>query len=107
MPAALLVRFRPAGPWRPGPDTGARDDTGRILHSDGLYSALTLAMRDLGWLDEWLEITATSQESAIRLTSCYPWTGRLLLVEPPRSLWPVAQAGKLRWKSARFVPVSL
>ncbi len=108
MPSALLVRFRPAGPWRLGPDNGATDRTDRILHSDAVYSALTIAMRDLGWLEDWLAVTAHANgEPALRLTSCCPWTGRLLMVEPPRSLWPVAQTGKLRWKSARFVPASL
>ena len=58
MPAALLVRFRPAGPWRLGPDNGARDHTARILHSDQLYSALTLAMRELDFLDDWIGVTA-------------------------------------------------
>lgn len=109
MPAALLVRFRPAGPWRLGPDNGARDRTARILHSDALYSALTLAMRDLGFVDEWIAATAQGNggEPGIRLSSCFPWTGRLLLIQPPRHLWPVNQTGKVRWKSARFVPVSL
>jgi CRISPR type III-A-associated RAMP protein Csm4 len=107
MPAALLVRFRPAGPWRLGPDNGAKDRTGRIFHSDSLYSAVTIAMRDLGWLEEWIEATAESPDPAVRLSSCYPYTGRTLLIQPPRHVWPSAQPGKLRWKTARFVPVSL
>ena len=109
MPAALLVRFRPAGPWRLGPDNGARDRTARILHSDALYSALTLAMRDLGYVEEWIAVTAAGNggEPGIRLSSCFPWTGRLLLIQPPRHLWPLNQTGKVRWKAARFVPVSV
>src|SRR5688572_298041 len=103
MPSALLVRFRPAGPWRLGPDNGAKDRTDSILHSDSVYSALTIAMRDLGWLDEWVAATAETAGPTVRLTSCYPWTGRLMMVEPPRSLWPVSQPGKLRWKTARYV----
>ncbi|MBC7926657.1 MAG: hypothetical protein H7039_13465 [Bryobacteraceae bacterium] len=107
MPAALLVRFRPAGPWRLGPDDGARHRTASVLHSDALYSAITIAMRDLGWIEEWLGVTAESSDVGVRLTSCYPYTGRLLMIEPPRSLWPLAQSGKLRWKAARLVPVSV
>lgn len=107
MPADLLVRFRPVGPWRPGSENGARDRTDRVFHSDSLYSAVTIAMRDLGWLDDWLAATTSNGDPAIRLSSCYPYSGRILFVPPPRGLWPVSQNGKVRWQAARFVPVSL
>ena len=55
MNPALLVRLRPTGPWRIGPDSGARDRVDRIYHSDSLYSAVSSAMARLGLLDEWLE----------------------------------------------------
>jgi CRISPR type III-A-associated RAMP protein Csm4 len=106
MSAALLVRFRPAGPWRLGPGDGARDRVDRLLHSDSLFSALTIAMRELGWIDEWIP-AAISGAPAVRLSSCYPYTDRTLLVQPPRSLWPPPQTGKVRWKAARFVPAPL
>ena len=41
MPAGLLIRLRPAGPWRIGPDSGDRDRVDRIYHSDSLYSAVS------------------------------------------------------------------
>lgn len=107
MSTALLVRFRPAGPWRLGPDNGAREGTARVLHSDTLYSALTFAMRDLGYLDDWLQATAEASEASIRLSSCFPYSGRTLFVQPPRSLWPPANSGKLHLRAVRFVPVSL
>src|SRR3954454_15159797 len=107
MPAALVVRLRPAGPWRLGPDNGAKDRTDRILHSDSLFSAVTHAMRELGFVDEWIASTAEAREPAVRLSSCYPYIGRTLLIQPPRGFWPVPQSGKVRWKSARFIPTSL
>jgi hypothetical protein len=57
MPSGLLIRLRPAGPWRIGPDSGDRDRVDRIYHSDSLYSAVTSAMGRLGMLDEWLDQT--------------------------------------------------
>ena len=66
-------------------------------------------MRDLGFVDEWIAVTAQANggEPGIRLSSCFPWTGRLLLIQPPRHLWPLNQTGKVRWKAARFVPVNV
>ena len=107
MPSALTVRFRPAGLWRIGPDNGARTRTDRVFHSDSLFSALTLAMRDLGWVDEWVAATAESANPAVRLSSCFPFSQQGLLIQPPRTVWPPAQTGKVRWKAARFVPLSL
>ncbi len=43
MPAGLLIRLRPTGPWRIGPDSGDRDRVERIYHSDTLYSAVSRA----------------------------------------------------------------
>ena len=39
-----IVKFRPLGPWRFGPDSGARDRVDTIYHSDSLYSAVTGAI---------------------------------------------------------------
>lgn len=78
-----------------------------MLHSDALYSAVTIAMRDCGWLDEWVEATAQSKRPAVRLSSLYPYTGSTLLVVPPGTVWPPPLGGKLRWKTARFVPLTL
>jgi CRISPR type III-A-associated RAMP protein Csm4 len=111
MPSGLLIRLRPVGPWRIGPDSGDRDRVDRIYHSDSLYSAVTSAMGRLGMLDEWLEATARasehSLEPAVRFSSCFPYQGDTLLVVPPRNLWPPPPSSKVRWKGAKFVPLSV
>jgi hypothetical protein len=61
LPAAntnYAVRFHPVGPWRFGPDSGARDRVDLIYHSDALFSAVCSAMTQLGFAEEWLEATA-------------------------------------------------
>jgi CRISPR type III-A-associated RAMP protein Csm4 len=79
----------------------------RVFHSDSLYSAVSSAMGQLGMLEEWLEATARAAEPAVRLGSCFPYQGDTLLVAPPRNLWPPQASSKVRWKGARFVPVSV
>lgn len=104
----MLVRFRPTGPWRIGPDSGARDRVDHILHSDALYSAVCSAMGQLGLLDDWLAVTAKAEgEPAVRFSSCFPWQEDELFVVPPRNIWPPPPSAKVRWKGARFVPLSL
>ena len=105
-PSGLLIRLRPSGPWRIGPDSGDRDRVDRIYHSDSLYSAVTSAMSRLDMLDTWLEATARAPEPAVRFSSCFPYQGDTLLVVPPRNLWPPPPSSKVRWKGARFVPLS-
>ena len=107
MPSGLLIRLRPSGPWRIGPDSGDRDRVDRIYHSDSLYSAVTSAMSRLGRLDEWLDATARASEPAVRFSSCFPYQGDTLLVVPPRNLWPPPPSSKVRWKGARFVPLQV
>jgi CRISPR type III-A-associated RAMP protein Csm4 len=111
MSSGLLIRLKPVGPWRIGPDSGDRDRVDRIYHSDSLYSAVTSAMERLGTLDEWLEATARaserSSEPAVCFSSCFPYQGDTLLVVPPRNLWPPPPSSKVRWKGARFVPLSV
>jgi len=104
----MLVRFRPTGPWRIGPDSGARDRVDHIFHSDALYSAVCSAMGQLGTLEDWIAATAGAEgEPAVRLSSCFPWQEDELFVVPPRNLWPPPPSPKVRWKGARFVPLSL
>lgn len=103
---SLLIRLHPAGPWRIGPDSGVRDRVDRIYHSDALYSAVTWALLRLGLLEPWLEATARAPEPAVRMASCFPFVEDLLLVTPPRNLWPPPPSSKVRWKGARFVPWS-
>jgi CRISPR type III-A-associated RAMP protein Csm4 len=107
MTPALLIRLRPTGPWRIGPDSGDRDRVDRIYHSDSLYSAVCSAMAQLGDLDAWLAATAQSSEPAVRFSSCFPFHGDTRYVVPPRSLWPPPATSKIRWKAARFIPLNL
>ena len=107
MPQGLLIKLRPTGPWRIGPDSGVRDRVGRVYHSDALYAAVSQAFAQLGQLDGWLDATARVSEPAVRLGSCFPFVGDTLYVTPPRTLWPPKESAKVRWKGARFVPVSV
>ena len=108
MNPAFVVRLRPSGPWRIGVDSGARDRVDRIFHSDALFSAVSQAMLRLGQLEEWLGATAgAAGEPAVRLSSLFPFLDELLFVPPPRSLWPPPPSPKVRWRNARFVPLSL
>lgn len=104
---ATLVKFRPAGPWRFGADSGARDRTDVIGHSDVLYSAITHAFAALGDLDGWLADTASPTAApAVRFSSLFPFQGRTFFVSPPRNLWP-PPSERLRFKGARFAPLAL
>ncbi|MGC9969140.1 MAG: hypothetical protein ABSE56_00990 [Bryobacteraceae bacterium] len=103
-----MVRFRPTGPWRIGPDSGARNRVDRIYHSDSLFSAVTHAMARLGRLEEWLVATvANPQGAAVRFSSCFPYLEDVLFVVPPRNLWPPPPSPKVRWTNARFVPLAV
>ena len=85
----IEVKLRPTGPWRAGHHAGDRERVDVIYHSDALYSAVTHAMRALGWLDEWLEATAGSELApAVRFSSLFPFVGKTRLITPPRSAWP-------------------
>jgi len=132
MPKAVLVRLRPTGPWRIGPDSGDRDRVDRIYHSDALYAAVCAAMFRLGEGDAWLNATARANETsseggavgsvsgaafgsfsggafapAVRFSSCFPFHGSTLFVVPPQNVWPPPPSSKVRWKGARFVPLSV
>ena len=103
----MIVLLHPTGAWRIGPDSGDRDRVDRVYHSDSLYSAVSTAMARLGLLEEWLDATARSPEPAVKFSSCFPFQGDTMFVVPPRSLWPPAASAKIRWKGARFVPLSV
>jgi CRISPR type III-A-associated RAMP protein Csm4 len=108
MNPGCIIKFRPIGPWRIGPDSGARDRVDTIYHSDSLYSAVTGAMASLGRLEEWLEATARNPAGAeVRFSSCFPFQGDTPYIVPPRSVWPPAASAKVRWKGAKFVPLPL
>jgi CRISPR type III-A-associated RAMP protein Csm4 len=111
MNPGLVVKLRPAGPWRIGPDSGARNRVDAIYHSDSLYSAVTSAMSRMGSLSAWLDATARSRTPAVCFSSCFPFLEDIGFVVPPRTLWPPTSpaliAARVRWKSARFIPLSV
>lgn len=117
MQQALLIRLRPAGPWRYGPGDGGHDRVDTLYRSDRLYSAATIAMRKLGLLDEWLAATAQASPAEIAFSSLFPFQGDSLFAIPPATRWPPPPGlvttpspvflSKIRWKAARFVPVTL
>ena len=90
------VRLRPAGPWRTGHRAGDRERVDVIYHSDALYSAVTHAMKSLGWLEDWLDATARAAgDPAVRFSSLFPFIGKTRLITPPRTVWPPVNAGKV------------
>lgn len=118
MQPAVLVRLRPLGPWRNGSgQSSAAESVDSLFRSDRLYSALTLAFADLGFLDEWLNATARSEKPVVRLGSLFPYQGDTLFATPPNTLWPPPPGlitspspiflSKLRWSQAQFVPMTL
>ena len=117
MQPAVLIRLRPSGPWRYGPGDGGHDRVDTLYRSDRLYSAVTLAMKQLGFLDEWLETTVRSGSAGVAFTSLFPFQGDTLFVPPPSTLWPPPASlvttpspvflSKIRWRVARFVPLTL
>jgi CRISPR type III-A-associated RAMP protein Csm4 len=108
VPKSYSVRFRPVGPWRFGPDSGARDRVDLIYHSDAVFSAVCAAMSQLGLIEEWLLATAESDAApAVRFSSFYPFQAGTLMIVPPRTLWPPAESTKIRYKGVRFVPLSV
>ena len=111
MNPGLVVKLRPAGPWRIGTDSGARNRVDVIYHSDSLYSAVASAMARLGSLDEWLDATARNGAPAVSFSSCFPFLDEIGFVVPPRTIWPptspALMSARVRWKSARFVPLGV
>lgn len=111
MNPGLVVKLRPNGPWRIGPDSGARNRVDAIYHSDSLYGAVTSALSRLGSLEAWLDATARSQTPAVSFSSCFPFIEDIGFVVPPRTIWPPtspqAMSARVRWKSARFIPLSV
>lgn len=117
MQPAILIRLRPLGPWRYGSGEGGKDRVDKLFRSDRLYSAVTLAMREFGMLDEWLDVTARASSAQVAFSSLFPFQGDTLFAIPPRTLWPPPPAlltspspvflSKIRWNAAQFVPVSV
>ncbi len=107
----LLVKLRPSRPWRIGPASGARDRVDLIYHSDTLFSAVTHAMRLLGRLEYWLEVTARRAPGdggpLVGFSSMFPFFGDTLYVTPPRHIWPPAPSVRVHYAGARFIPLAL
>jgi CRISPR type III-A-associated RAMP protein Csm4 len=111
MNPALIVKLSPTGPWRIGPDTGARNRVDAIYHSDSLYSAVASALARMGMLEEWLDATARAAAPSVCFGSCFPFVEEVRFVSPPRTVWPprspALTSAHVRWKSARFIPLSM
>ena len=111
MNPGLVIKLRPSGPWRIGPDSGARNRVDVVYHSDSLYSAVTSAMVRMGALEAWLDATARASVSAVCFSSCFPFLDEISFVVPPRTMWPptspALMSASVRWKSARFVPLAV
>ncbi len=117
MQPAVLIRLRPLGPWRFGAGEGGNHRLDTVFRSDRLYSAVTLAMEQLGSLEEWLDATARAEASAVSFSSLFPYQGDTLFAPPPATLWPPPAAlltspspvflAKMRWDAIRFIPLTL
>jgi CRISPR type III-A-associated RAMP protein Csm4 len=104
----IEVRLRPTSPWRVGERAGDRERVDVVYHSDALYSAVTHSMGALGWLEEWLDVTARANgEPAVRFSSLFPFVGKTRLVSPPKTLWPPGNVGKLYLQAAKLVPLDV
>ncbi len=104
----IEVRLRPTTPWRVGHGAGDRERVDVVYHSDALYSAITHAMKTLGWLEEWLVATAQSESApAVVFSSLFPFIGRTRLVAPPKSWWPPANPGRLYTEAAKLIPLDV
>jgi CRISPR type III-A-associated RAMP protein Csm4 len=44
---------------------------------------------------------------AVRFSSCFPFQGDVSFIVPPRSLWPPPASPKVRWRGAKFIPLSV
>ncbi len=114
---AVLIRLRPTGAWRYGPGDGAQDRVDTVYRSDRVFSAVTVAMQQLGFLDEWLDTTARARVSAVAFSSLYPYQGDTLFAIPPASVWPPPTAqltapnpaflAKIRWNAVQLVPLGV
>lgn len=105
---AILVRLKPAAPWRIGPDSGSMTQAAAWMHSDAVFGALCEAFSHLGSLEEWLAAAAPEHgRPACGVSSAFPFQRTALYVPPPAGTWPpAALSSKQRWKGASLVPVS-
>jgi CRISPR/Cas system CSM-associated protein Csm4 (group 5 of RAMP superfamily) len=91
-----------------GHHSGDRERVDAIFRSDALFSALTHAMRALGWLEEWLDATARAADApAVRFSSLFPFIGKTRLITPPKTTWPPANSGKLYLSGIKLAPLEI
>src|SRR5437763_1114766 len=68
-------------------------------------------MARLGSLADWLDATARSATPEVCFSSCFPFLDEIGFVPPPRTVWPPGtpslMGSRVRWKSARFVPLGI
>lgn len=86
-----------------------------LYRSDRFYSAVCLAMQQLGFLEEWLRETARASNPVVAFTSLFPYQGDTLFAAPPASHWPPPSSlvsapspgsrRRIRWEASRFVPL--
>lgn len=117
MQPAVLIRLRPLGPWRFGAGEGGDHRLDILFRSDRLYSAVTLAMEQLGYLESWLDATVRAETPVATFSSLFPYQGDTLFAPPPATLWPPPHSlltgpspvflTKMRWEAIRFIPLTL
>ena len=91
MNPGLVVKLRPSGPWRIGPDSGARNRVDVIYHSDSLYSAVTCGHGAAGFARGVAgRHRRATAEPAVCFSSCFPFLDDIAFVVPPRTVWPPA-----------------
>ena len=106
--ALFEIRLQPTSPWRSGHHQGDRERVDTIYHSDAVFSAVTHAMKTLGWLEEWLGATVTAEDApVVRFSSFFPFIGETRLITPPRVSWPPSGSGKLYLNCVRLVPLEV
>jgi len=109
MNPACIVKFRPLGPWRIGPDSGDRDPAW-IASITATHCTRPSAARCCRWgcSRKWLKLQrAIRPGAAVRFSSCFPFQGDTGFVAPPKSIGRLLASSKVRWKGARFVPLPL
>ncbi|MBI2690196.1 MAG: hypothetical protein HYX27_28145 [Acidobacteria bacterium] len=96
---ALLVQLQPITPWRCG--SGRPEEPASLVPSDGLFGAISDAMRLLGWLPDWLAEGAR----VIRFSSLFPFHNETFYAPLPEAVRATAGLRRVRLESVRFAPL--
>jgi len=110
MTHGLVVRLRPTGrgAWGPigRPQSGRLDlpQRFRLRRGDCRDGAPGRVRRVAGF-------DRARGEPAVSFSSCFPFLDEIGFVVPPRTIWPPQSpslmGARVRWKSARFVPLTM